>query len=73
MAFAKERWTLNIDVNDLFYSNRERWAGYGNGVENVKEGWHYSRSIMATLTYNFNQKRSKYRGTGAGEDEKSRF
>ncbi len=73
MAFAKERWTLNIDVNDLFYSNRERWAGYGNGVENVKEGWNYSRSIMATLTYNFNQKRSKYRGTGAGEDEKSRF
>lgn len=72
-AFAKDLWTLYIDVYDLFYSNRERWAGYGNGVENVKEGWHYSRSIMATLTYSFNQKRSKYRGTGAGEDEKSRF
>lgn len=72
-AFAKGRWTLNVDVYDLFYSNRERWANYGNCVEVEKNNWAYSRSIMATLTYSFNQKRSKYRGTGAGEDEKSRF
>ena len=72
-AFAKNRWTLNVDVNDLFYSNRERWTNYGDAIEIDKEAWANSRLIMATLTYNFNQKRSKYRGTGAGEDEKSRF
>ena len=72
-AFAKSRWTLNVDVNDLFYSNRERWTNYGDAIEVDKEAWANTRLIMATLTYNFNQKRSKYRGTGAGEDEKSRF
>ncbi|MBQ6203592.1 MAG: TonB-dependent receptor [Prevotella sp.] len=72
-AFANGRWVLNVDVKDLFYSNRERWVNYGNCVETEKDNWACSRRIIATLTYNFNQKRSKYRGTGAGEDEKSRF
>ena len=72
-AFAKGRWVLNVDVKDLFYSKRERWVNYGNCVETEKNNWAYSRRIIATLTYSFNQKRSKYRGTGAGEDEKSRF
>lgn len=72
-AFCAGRLTLNVSINDLFYSNRERWTEFGEGNECVKDNWANSRSIMATLTYNFNQKRSKYRGTGAGEDEKSRF
>lgn len=72
-AFCAGRLTLNVSINDLFYSNRERWTEFGEGNECVKEAWANSRSIMATLTYSFNQKRSKYRGTGAGEDEKSRF
>ena len=39
----------------------------------AKDGKMFSRQVVLTVTYNFNQKRSKYRGTGAGEDEKSRF
>ena len=66
-------WTLNVDVTDLFYSCSERWSSYGNNVQLHKEEWANTRGVIATLTYNFNQKRSKYRGTGAGEDEKSRF
>lgn len=72
-SFVDGRWSLNVDVNDLFYSNAERWSSYGNCVELHKEEWANSRMVIATLTYNFNQKRSKYRGTGAGSDEKSRL
>ena len=32
-----------------------------------------SRSFALTVTYNFNAKRSKYKGTGAGNEEKSRL
>lgn len=32
-----------------------------------------SRSFALTVTYNFNAKRSKYKGTGAGNEEKNRL
>lgn len=67
------QWTLNVDVTDIFYSCPERWSSYGNNVQLHKEGWANTRGVIATLTYNFNQKRLKYRGTGAGSDEKSRL
>ncbi|MBR6963706.1 MAG: TonB-dependent receptor [Prevotella sp.] len=72
-GFHDNRWMLNLDFTDILDSYRERWTVYGNGVENEKDGKMFSRQAVLTLTYNFNQKRSKYRGTGAGEDEKSRF
>ena len=72
-GFHNNRWMLNLDFTDILNSYRERWTVYGNGVENEKDGKMFSRQAVLTLTYNFNQKRSKYRGTGAGEDEKSRF
>lgn len=72
-GFHDNRWMLNLDFTDILDSYRERWTVYGNGVENEKDGKMFSRQAVLTVTYNFNQKRSKYRGTGAGEDEKSRF
>lgn len=72
-GFNKNRWALNIDINDLFYQNIESWEGYGDCAFSTKEGYNNSRRVSVTLTYNFNQKRSKYKGTGAGNDEKNRL
>lgn len=72
-GFHNNRWMLNLDITDILNSYRERWTASGNGVENEKDGKMFSRQVVLTVTYNFNQKRSKYRGMGAGEDEKSRF
>ena len=72
-GFNKNRWALNIDIYDLFYQNKESWEGYGDCAFSTKEGYDNSRRVSVTLTYNFNQKRSKYRGTGAGNDEKNRL
>ena len=72
-SFYNDRWTLNIDINDLFYQNIEQWEGYGNGTLSSKVNHTNSRSASVTLTYNFNKKRSKYKGTGAGNDEKNRL
>lgn len=72
-SFFKKALSLNIQFNDIFYTNRERWSGYGDCVYTSKDAWMNTRSLSITLTYNFNQKRSKYKGTGAGNDEKNRL
>ena len=72
-GFHNNLWMLNLDITDILNSYRECWTAYGNGVESEKDGKMFSRQVVLTVTYSFNQKRSKYRGTGAGEDEKSRF
>lgn len=72
-GFCNNRWALNIDINDLFYQNIEQWEGYGNGTFSSKENHANSRRATITLTYQFNQKRSKYKGTGAGSAEKNRL
>ena len=33
----------------------------------------YTQCVGVTLSYNFNATRSKYKGTGAGNDEKDRL
>ena len=40
---------------------------------NVDDCYNFDRTIGLTVTYNFNVTRSKYKGTGAGNDEKSRL
>ena len=46
---------------------------YGLGAGTTKDCYYYTRNISLQVTYNFNAKRSKYKGTGAGNEEKSRL
>ena len=46
---------------------------YGTGANLNKDCYNYDRTIGLTITYNFNSTKSKYKGTGAGNDEKSRL
>ena len=38
-----------------------------------KDAYVYTQSIGLSLSYDFNTTRSKYKGTGAGNDEKNRL
>lgn len=46
---------------------------YGLGSGTTKDCYNYNRSVSLQVTYKFNAKRSKYKGTGAGNEEKSRL
>ena len=72
-SFAKDMWTVYLFASDIFKTGRERWTMYGQGAESSKDCYNYTRSISLQVTYNFNAKRSKYRGTGAGNEEKNRL
>ena len=59
--------------SDIFRNLRERWTGYYPVTTMGKDAYVYTQNIGASLTYNFNATRSKYKGTGAGNDEKNRL
>ena len=72
-SFANRTWIIYLSANDIFKTAKERWTMYGLGSDTIKDCYNYTRSISLQVTYNFNAKRSKYKGTGAGNEEKSRL
>ena len=72
-SFANRTWIIYLSANDIFKTAKERWTMYGLGSGTTKDCYNYNRSVSLQVTYNFNAKRSKYMGTGAGNEEKSRL
>ena len=72
-SFANRTWIIYLSANDIFKTAKERWTMYGLGAGTTKDCYSYTRNISLQVTYNFNAKRSKYKGTGAGNEEKSRL
>lgn len=72
-SFANRTWIIYLSANDIFKTAKERWTMYGLGAGTMKDCYNYTRNISLQVTYNFNAKRSKYKGTGAGNEEKSRL
>lgn len=72
-SFANRTWIIYLSANDIFKTAKERWTMYGLGAGTTKDCYNYTRNISLQVTYNFNAKRSKYKGTGAGNEEKRRL
>ena len=72
-SFANRTWIIYLYANDIFKTVKERWTMYGLGAGTTKDCYNYTRNVCLQVTYNFNAKRSKYKGTGAGNEEKSRL
>lgn len=72
-SFANRTWIIYLSANDIFKTAKERWTMYGLGAGTTKDCYNYTRCISLQVTYNFNAKRSKYKGTGAGNEEKNRL
>ena len=72
-TFFDGNLTAALFANDIFRNLRERWTGFYPVTTMVKDAYVYTRYIGVSLSYNFNTTRSKYKGTGAGNDEKNRL
>ena len=72
-SFANRTWIIYLSANDILKTAKERWTMYGLGAGTTKDCYNSTRNVSLQITYNFNAKRSKYKGTGAGNEEKSRL
>ena len=72
-SFFNKALLVNLYADDIFRTSQERWTTYGIGTNITKDCYNFDRTIGMTVTYKFNVTRSKYKGTGAGNDEKSRL
>jgi hypothetical protein len=60
--------------DDLFDTQRRNMTMYSGKMQQtmVKNRFN-NQSVSLTITYKFNQKRSKYKGTGAGSQQRERL
>ena len=72
-AFWNDRLTVKLACTDLFGSIRQKATIYSDIREIYLDKRLDTRNLELTVRYNFNPARSKYKGTGAGNAEKSRL
>lgn len=72
-GFFNNAFSITIEAKDLFDSAKKDFNLYSDAVQIMQKNYSPGRSVMLTLQYRFNATRDRYRGTGAGNTEKSRF
>lgn len=72
-SFFDNKFTVGLTANDIFNTNNSRMITYNGDIKVITNNYQESRNIVLTFRYNFNTSRSKYKGTGAGINEKNRL
>lgn len=72
-SFANNTWSVKLQLNDVFNTYRQQLTQYET-LSIVKVNKIYdTRDVSLTMRYNFNAARSRYKGLGAANAEKSRL
>ena len=72
-SFFKNKLICNIWIRDLLNTQKRRYTMYGiNSMFTTNQDMD-TRCFSIGIQYNFNTTRNKYKGTGAGNDEKKRL
>ena len=72
-SFFNERLSCTLYANDIFRTARTKMTTYYAIGLTDQDVYTYKQCVGLTLSYNFNVSRSKYKGSGAGNDEKNRM
>ena len=73
-TFLKEKnLTLLLSFYDIFHTGRNSMTSYGIQTSTTFSEYYDHQRVGVTLSYKFNATKSKYKGTGAGQSEKSRL
>ena len=72
-GFCNDAIGVTLEAKDLFESDRRNVYLYSDAVLIDQKNFSPGRTVMLTVQYRFNTSRDRYRGTGAGNSEKSRF
>ncbi len=73
-SFLKDALTVELRGTDLFEGKRDCWRMfYGKDFVWNQKNHFDSREFVFTLRYKFNSAKSKYKGTGAGQNQMNRL
>jgi len=72
-TFFNDRLSIKLAGEDLLDRRRDGNLVYNHQVKLWQGNYYDRRQFVATIRYKFNTTRSKYKGTGAGNDEKNRL
>ena len=72
-SFLNERLSCTLYANDIFRTSKTKMTTYYAIGLTDQDVYTYTQCVGLTLSYNFNVSRSKYKGSGAGNDEKNRL
>lgn len=72
-AFCDDTFSVTVEAKDIFNTSQRDALMYSDAVQIVQKNFSSGRSVMITVQYRFNATRDRYRGTGAGNAEKTRF
>lgn len=71
-TFLNDRLSIKVAGRNIFNAQQHVMLRYG--LRNLTQESHYdSRELQVTVRYKFNATQSKYKGTGAGLEERSRL
>ena len=65
--------TVTLIANDIFHTQHNAMTAYSIGTSTTFTEYYDHQRVGVTLSYKFNATKSKYKGTGAGQSEKSRL
>ena len=72
-TFLKGQLSATLYANDIFRTAKHKTTTYYAIGQTAQDVYTYTQSVGLTLSYNFNVSNSKYKGTGAGNDERNRL
>lgn len=72
-TFWKGRLTGTLYANDIFRTAKTKLTTYYAIGKTIQDIYSYTQQVGISLSYNFNVTGSKYKGTGAGNEEKNRL
>jgi hypothetical protein len=65
--------SVTLIANDIFHTQHNAMTAYSIGTSTTFTEYYDHQRVGVTLSYKFNATKSKYKGTGAGQSEKSRL
>ena len=72
-SFLDDQLRVELKGHDIFKGKKDGNLLYNKQMEFYQLNRYDSRKIELTLRYKFNSSRSKYKGTGAGQEEINRL
>lgn len=72
-SFWNRRLSCTLYANDIFRTSRTKLTTYYAIGKTAQDVYTYTQQVGLTISYNFNATQSKYKGLGAGNDEKGRL